>query len=60
MLRGQAGYADLPFDAWETVIDHYKEMHGLRSGKMLRKVARVSPQFADEARAHPDNNAPPI
>ena len=52
--------SELPFDAWDIIIQYFKQIHGLRAAKMLRKFARVSQYFAAEARHHPDNNVPSV
>ena len=49
------GCPDLPDEIWLKVVNHLKDMHGLRAAKELRKIARVMTLFAREARSHPDN-----
>ena len=51
---------DLPDDPWLRIIELLADNAGLRAGKMLRQMARVSRVFAQAAREHPDNNLPSV
>ena len=48
----------LPHDLWSVILDFLVCTSGLRAGKELRKIARVSHIFAHRARHHPDNIIP--
>ena len=57
-MFAESMYPVLPDDLWSVILDFLVCTSGLRAGKELRKIARVSHLFAHRARHHPDNVVP--